>query len=122
MAFLANTVMDNGLQQLDADTNILYITSAEPANFAGIAAVDLGNKATPILSVPEAGTPNGRQITISAITDGSVTATNTATHWVLADTVGSVLLASGALSTPQAVTDLNTFTLTSFTVRIAAAT
>lgn len=121
MAFIANTILDNGLVKLDDDTNILHICSSEPADYAGIAAVTLGNKTTPTLSVPEAGDPNGRQITVSAITDGSVTATNTASHWVLADTVGSVLLASGAITTPQSVTDGNTFTLTSFTVRIAAA-
>jgi len=57
-------------------------------------------------------------VTIAAITDGAVTATGTATHYAIVDTVNSRLLATGSLSASQAVTNGNTFTLTSTTIGI----
>jgi hypothetical protein len=47
-----------------------------------------------------------------------VTGTGTASHYAIVDTVNSRLLAAGALSAPQAVTDGNVFTLTAFDIGI----
>ena len=55
------------------------------------------------------------------ITGGSVTGSGTAAYWAITD-AASVLVATGALSSSQAVTSGNTFSLASFTIRIAAAT
>lgn len=60
-------------------------------------------------------------MTVSAVTNGSVTATGTASHYAIVDTVNSRLLATSSLSATQSVTSGNTFTLASFTVRIPAA-
>jgi hypothetical protein len=116
MAFLHSDVLDGGLQVLTNDVTILHICSSEPANFAGIASVTLGNKATPTVGSPAARDPSGRKVTVSAISDGEVTGTDTATHWALAD--GSRLLAANTLASSQAVTDGNTFTLAAFDVGI----
>jgi hypothetical protein len=59
---------------------------------------------------------SGRKITVDAITDGSVSGTDTATHWALTDDSESKLLVTGALASSQAVTDGNTFTLTAIDV------
>jgi hypothetical protein len=60
-------------------------------------------------------------VTVQALTGGNVTATGTATHYAITDTVNFRLLATGALSSPQAVTNGNTFSTSSFTIRIPQA-
>jgi len=122
MAQLADRVYDNGLSVLDTEANVLYICSSEPANFAGIAAVLLGTKTSLSIGAPAAGTPDGRKVTVAAFTDGAVSATGTASHWVIADSVNSRLLASDALDATQSVTNGNTFSLPAFDIRIPAPT
>ena len=119
MASLGDRVFDNGLTVLDTETSHLYITSAEATTSTQAATTyALGVKATPSVSAPADRTGGGREVTVSAITDGSVTANGTATHWALVDSANSRLLATGALAASQAVTASNTFTLTSFKIGI----
>lgn len=118
---LGDRVFDNGLTVLDTEANALHICSQDPATYTeATTTYTLGNKANPTIGAPGAGTPNGRQVTVSAITDGSITANGTASHWALVDTVNSRLLATSTLAATQAVTSGNTFTLGSFTIRIPA--
>lgn len=125
MPFIADRVYDNGLTVLDTEANAIHICSLEPTTFTQATSTNtLGNASGgsfPGIGAPAAGSPNGRQVTVSAVTAGTVTATGTATHYAIVDTVNSRLLATGALTASQAVTSGNTFTLTSFTVRIPAA-
>lgn len=119
MPYIPDAAFDLLLNHIQDNVEALHICSAEPANYAGVAAVDLGDKQSPSVAEPSAGTPDGREIVISAITDGSVTATDSATHWALVkDSATSELLATGDLSAPQGVTSGNTFTLTQFTIRV----
>jgi len=123
MPFLHDRVYDNGLTVLDTEANALHICNLEPSTFASATTTNsLGNKALAAggIGAPGAGTPNGRQVTVAAITDGSVTGTGTASHWAIVDTANSRLLATNALSATQAVTSGNVFTLGSFTIRIPA--
>jgi hypothetical protein len=106
--------------QREGDADALYLCTQEPTTFAeAISTYACGVKTSPTIGAAGDGSPDGRKRTVAAITDGSVTATGTATHWALTD--GSRLLASGALSASQAVTSGNTFTLAAFDVRIPAA-
>lgn len=119
MPFLATTVYDNGLSQLTALTENLYVCSSEPATFtAASTTAKLGTKATPTVGSPADRSGGGRQVTISAISDGVVDSNGTATHWALCDNSASLLLATGALSASQSVTAGNPFTLSSFTIGI----
>jgi hypothetical protein len=123
MAFIADSIFDLALAYLDTTVNRLDICSQEPATYtAATSTYTLGNKATPTIGAPTDRSPNGRKVVVSAITDGSVTGTNTATHWALSYTTGSVLAATGQLSSSQAVTSGNTFTLGTFDIGIADAT
>lgn len=117
-AYLDDSVLDNGLQRIASNANILHVCSSLPANYAGIAAVTLGNKTTPTVSAPANGAVSGRKVTVSTITNGSVTGSGTASHWVLADSVNSVMLAGNTLSAPQAVTSGNVFTLDAIDITI----
>lgn len=117
--YLHSDVMDNGLVTLtNATSTVLHICSAQPANYAGIAAVTLGNKTSPSVGSPGARTPNGRKVTIAAVTTGgSVTANGTAGFFAFAD--GTRLLAAGDLAATQVVTIGNTFTLAAIDVGMA---
>jgi len=113
--YIHDDVLDAALGIIDNAT-ILHICSSQPANFAGIASVTLGNKSSPGFTGPANGDTSGRKITINAITDGSVTATGTASHFALADSTR--LLAAGDLASSQSVTSGNTFTLAAFDIEI----
>jgi hypothetical protein len=116
-AYIHPDVFDNGEVTLtNATSKVLHICSSQPANFAGVAAVSLGTKSGPTVSSPGARTPTGRKVTISAITDGAVSSTGTASHFALVD--GTRLLVAGPLSSSQAVTSGNPFTLGAIDVGI----
>lgn len=119
MAFLNDDVLDDGLNDLTSNGNRLDICSQEPATYAeATGTYTLGNKTNPTIGSPEARTPSGRKVVVSAINDGSVTDTDTAAYWAISDTSGERLLAAGSLNEGQVVTDGNTFTLTSFDIGI----
>lgn len=120
MAFINDTELDALLTSINTDIEALHICSAEPTTVTeATTTYGLGNKATPATTGPQDKTPNGRELQIDAITDGSVTVTDTATHWALVKTSATErLLATGLLAAPQAVTNGNTFTLTAFTIGV----
>jgi hypothetical protein len=119
---VASRVLDNGLSVLDTEADKVFICSQEPTTYAEASATyALGVKAFAVGAVfgaPAAGSPNGRKVSSAAITDGSVTATGTATHVAVVDSVNSRLLAVTSLLAPQAVTSGNLFTLGSWDVRL----
>lgn len=116
--YIHPNAFDNGLVSItNATSKVLHICSSQPANFAGVAAVSLGTKTSPTVGSPTSRSPNGRKVVISAITDGSVSANGTATHFALVD--GSTLWAAGDLSSSQAVSSGNTFTLAAIDIGIA---
>ncbi len=119
MATLNDRVFDNGLTVLDTEANKITITSQEATTYTeGNATYALGNSTSLSIAAPSDRTGGGRKVTVSAISDGSVTATGTATHYAILDTVNSRLLATGSLTASQAVTSGNTFTLTTFDIGI----
>ena len=124
MAFIADNVFDNGLSYLNTNGETVYITSAEATTYTEAnSTFKLGTKTAATFGAPANGATDGRRSIISAITDGAVNGTGTATHWAGAkDSATSELLATGALTASQAVTSGNTFTLDaiSITIRDAA--
>lgn len=119
MATLNNRVFDNGLTVLDTEANKILITSQEATTYTEAnSTYALGNSTSLSISAPQDRTGGGREVVVSAITNGSVTANGTATHYALVDTVNSRLLATGSLAASQAVTSGNTFTLSSVTIGI----
>jgi hypothetical protein len=119
MASIGNEILDGGLDHLDTEADVLHICSQEPTSYAEASSTyTLGNKAGPTVAAPSERGGGGRECVISAINDGSVTGTDTATHWALVDVSGTALLATEELASPQSVTSGNTFTLTEFAVGI----
>lgn len=122
MAFINDEVFDQGLDYADTNGTRIDICSQEPVSYAeATSTYTLGNKTGLNTGATQNGATDGRRVIVPAITDGSVTGTATATHWALTDG-SAVLIATGALSSSQAVTSGNTFTLDaiSITIRDAA--
>jgi len=119
MATLNDRVFDNGLTVLDTEANRIDITSIEATTYAEATSTNtLGNSTSLSIGAPADRAGGGREVTVAAITDGSVTGTGTATHYAIVDTINSRLLATGSLSASQAVTSGNTFTLSSVAIGI----
>jgi hypothetical protein len=119
MATLNNRVFDNGLTTLDTEANKVLVTSQEASTYAEAnSTFALGNSTSLSIGAPADRSGGGRKVAVASITDGSVTATGTATHYALVDTNNSRLLATGALTASQAVTSGNTFTLATFDIGI----
>ena len=119
MASLADRVFDNGLTVLDTEANRIDITSQEATTYTeATSTYTLGNSTSLAIGAPADRSGGGREVTVSAISDGSVSSTGTATHYAVVDTANSRLLATGSLSASQSVTSGNTFSLGSFTIGI----
>jgi archaellum component FlaF (FlaF/FlaG flagellin family) len=118
MAYLNDEVFDQGLDWVDANGTRIDICSAEPTTYAeATSTYTLGNKTGLNVGATENGDSSGRKVVVPAITDGTVTGTDTATHFALTDG-SSVLIAVQALPSSQAVTSGNTFTLGAIDITI----
>lgn len=86
-------------------SNIMHLCSAQPANYAGIAAVSLASVAmTPNTDWTKAdGDTSGRKVTTAAKNGVNVSASGTGTHVALAST-GDSTLRGVSTCTSQAVT------------------
>tara|TARA_R100000951_G_scaffold25408_1_gene21625 strand:- start:13905 stop:14276 length:372 start_codon:yes stop_codon:yes gene_type:complete len=119
MASLADRVFDNGLTVLDTEANRIDITSQESTTYTEATSTHtLGNSTSLSIAAPSDRSGGGREVVVTAISDGSVSGTGTATHYAIVDTSNSRLLATGSLSASQSVTSGNTFSLASFTIGI----
>tara|TARA_Y100000385_G_scaffold275409_1_gene319768 strand:+ start:666 stop:1037 length:372 start_codon:yes stop_codon:yes gene_type:complete len=119
MASLSDRVFDNGLSTLDTEANAIHITSQEATTYAeATSTYTLGNSTTLSIGAPSDRSGGGREVTVAALSDGSVTGTGSATHFAIVDTTNSRLLATNTLSASQSVTSGNTFSLGSFSVGI----
>lgn len=124
MAYINDEVFDQGLDYADTNGTRIDICSQEPSSYGEATTAgtySLGNKTGLNTGATQAGATDGRRVIVPAITDGSVTNTGTATHWALTDG-SAVLIATGALSSSQAVTNNNTFTLDAISITIRDAT
>ena len=125
MPSVQSRVLDLGLNVLDTEADTIVICSTEPTTFTEAnSTFKLGSKtfaAGGAFGAPAAGAPNGRKVTSTAITDGTVNATGLAGFWAVIDVANSRFLASGALAATQNVTSGNTFALPAFDIRLPSA-
>jgi|TARA_R110000803_G_scaffold68268_1_gene130092 hypothetical protein len=119
MATLANRVYDNGLTVLDTEADKILITSQAATTYAEAnSTYALGNSTSLSIAAPSDRSAGGREVVVAAVSDGSVTGTGTATHYAIVDVSETRLLATASLTSSQAVTSGNTFSLGSFTIGI----
>lgn len=113
MAYMNDAAYDAGLDEIRTNVTALYICSQEPTTRTqAVSTYGLGTKSSPTIAAPSDKAGGGRECVVSAITDGTVTANGTATHWALVD--ATRLLATNSLSASQVVSTGNPFTLTAF--------
>ena len=92
MASIADYVYDAALAKFDTEANRIDICSSEPTTYtAATSTASLGNATGISIGAPADRVGGGRKVTVSAISNGSVTATGTATHYAIVDTVNSRL-------------------------------
>lgn len=97
MAYLNPAALDSGLDYLDTHGTRLDLCSAEPGTYAqATGTYSLGFKTGLNTGAPATDGSNGRQVQVPAVSDGTVTAAGTATHWALTDG-SAMLLAAGPL-------------------------
>lgn len=117
---ISDTVLDVSLSYIDDNCENLYLCNADPGlNFTQASSTyKIGTKATPTISTPTDGDTSGRKIIVSAITDGVVDSSDTATHVALTDDSASLVLCSEELSSSKAIVTGSPFTLTEFDITI----
>jgi hypothetical protein len=100
-------------------SNIIHVCSAEPANYAGIAAVSLASTAmTPDTDYTKAnGDTSGRKVTMAAKNTVSVGTSGTATHIAIARSTDSTLRYV-TTCTSQALTSGNTVNIPAWKVEV----
>lgn len=122
MAYLNDYVLDALLGKIQEATR-LDICTAEPTTYAqATTTYSVGNKTGISIPAPTDRSPNGRKVTVPAVvatSPGTITAGGNAGYWALSDAANSRLLASGPLSTVQAVVNGNTWTIANFDVGVA---
>lgn len=117
--FTADSVLDAALDKIATSTRMM-ITSGQPANFAGIAAVALADVVVDSGDFTKAdGTTSGRKVTVGAQSGVNVDSSGTATHVCLDD--GSTLLHVTTI-TSQALTAGNTASVAAYAIEFADVT
>ena len=113
MVYITDNALDSGLSYFTSNGTRIDICSQEPSTYTeATSTYTLGNKTSASVGSPTNGDTSGRKVVIAAVTDGSVTGTGTATHWALSKpTATTELLATQTLTSSQAVTSGNTFSL-----------
>ena len=116
--FLADSVLDAGLQYIITNADRLDICTTRPTTYTeATSTYTKGNKTSISVGSQQDGA-SGRKVQVAAITDGTVTGTDTVAYYALSDVSGTELIATGALSASQAVTSGNTFTLGAIDITI----
>lgn len=117
--FTDDSVLDAALDKIATATRMV-VTSAQPANFAGIAAVALADVAVDAGDFVKAnGDTSGRKVTVAAQNGIPVDASGSATHVCLDD--GTTLLHVTTVAA-QALTSGNTVNVGAFDVEFADVT
>lgn len=118
MTKLSDNVLDKGLSYLTTKAAKMHLCSAEPANYAGIAALSVAN-ADVAIGAPKDAAPNGREVVVPEMTNAyTVTkeATN-ASHYVITDGAGE-LLAAKTMDAAQVLYVANEISTPEFSIRL----
>lgn len=120
---LGDYTLDNGLTVLDTVCDKIFVCAAAPSSYSNATsgANSLGSKnwgTGAAFGAPAARSGGGRQITSTAITDGTISTAGTVAYWAAVDSANSRLLAYGSLTGGKAVTVGQVFTLSALTIGI----
>ncbi len=113
MPLVTDNAYDAGLNYILSKVDRMYLCSAEPTTFLEASSTfRLGVKNNPVMLGPLSGAVDGRRIQIDTFLDGQWEITGDATHYALADSIGSELLVVEVLTTaPEAGIALDAWTV-----------
>lgn len=114
MAFVNDLALDAALDWIRTNGTTLHICSSEPASYAGIAAVELASAPISIGANADA-TPNGRQVTVPAISADAVDTSGNSTHFAISNGTDT-LVATNSTAGLVALSDTGTYNTTAFTL------
>jgi len=119
MAFLSDNVFDSGLNYIVSKADRIDLCSQEPQTYTeATATYSLGNKTSGVnVNNPTDRSGGGREVLVDPVLNGTITSSGTATHWAITDGQFE-LIATGSLSSSQAVTNNSLFNTDSFTIGI----
>lgn len=109
-------VLDVALNAIKNGAIRLIFCSADPTNYAGIAAVTLVTKTIASTDMTAADDASGRKLTVAAFTGMTPSSNGTVTYAVLTD--NSSILYAGTTVTSQAVTTAQTWNSPAFKINI----
>ena len=119
MASIGDRIFDEGLNIFNSECDRLTLCTTEPTTYTEAATTyKIAHFASPTISTAADRTGGGREVTISAITGGTVTSNGSAFFYALIDTANSRLLAVGDLDNPMILTTADSFDLSAFTIGI----
>lgn len=110
-----DAMLDTALDYISTNAIELYVCSAQPANYAGIAAVALTGAAVPSYQANADGDVSGRKLAVDEEADISITASDDATHVVLAS---ATVLLYVTTCTLQALTSGGTVTVPTWDIEL----
>ena len=119
MAYINLTAHDQALKWVKANGTRLDILVQEPTTYADVSTHTRGN-ASVTLTGPGVGSPDGRNVTVPAVTTGTTTGDGTVTHWSLTDGA-NLLVAHGTLSASKAVSTVVDWSSDAFDITFRAA-
>jgi hypothetical protein len=108
------------LMLAEAESTQIHVCSAEPANYAGISAVELAGATISGSYIKANGDTSGRKNTLPAQTGISISSSGTATHVVVSNNSSTMYLVTTCTS--QALTSGGTVDTPAFDHEIADAT
>jgi hypothetical protein len=117
--WLADRVLDLGLNVLDTECSDIFLCSQRPLTYAEANTFAVGKKVYATggaFGSPAAGSP-GRRVTTPTIVGGVVSAAGTAVYWAAIDTPNSRLLSTGPLK-PGVVEIGQGFDMDAFTIQM----
>lgn len=117
---IPDAIIDAQLDAVTASATRIHICSAEPANYAGISAVELADAAISGSINKANGDSSGRKATVPAQTGISIASTGTANHVVLSNNSSTMYLVTTC--TAQALTSGGTVDTNAFDLEVGDAT
>lgn len=114
MAFVNDSALDAALSWIQTNGTTLHICSSEPASYAGIAAVELASAPITIGS-PADRSPNGREVTVPAVSADAVDTSGNSTHYAISNGTDT-LVATNATAGTVALSDTGTYNTSTFTI------
>lgn len=118
MPFMIDTIFDEGLDYADTTATQQDLTYTQEATTytEATSTFTCANK-TVGAGATEDGSSDGRKVVVAAVTDGAVTATQTAGWWAMTNGT-AVLVATNALTATQALTSGNTYSCDAIDIAI----